>query len=186
MRSIADHIQDIAYNSIKGNADNIDLILDFNDKKKTFSFKIIDDGDGIPEDKLKHIFDPFYTTRNKKVRKVGMGLPLLKQNSELTGGHVDIKSKVDKGTTLFCKFNTNNIDMLEFGNVPSTIVSLITADDNINWNIQIIHNGKKDSISTKDLKDILGSDISLSHVKVIPILKNIFKDMFDALDLNLE
>ena len=56
------------------------------------SIKIIDDGCGMDAETLEKVTDPFYTSRT--TRKVGLGIPLMKQNAELTGGEVKIASIV--------------------------------------------------------------------------------------------
>ncbi len=185
MRTLADHIQDIAFNSVKGNAKNIDLIINFNTLENEFSFKIIDDGDGIPKEKLEHIFDPFYTTRNKKIRSVGLGLSLLKQNAELTNGNVNLISEFNVGTTISAMFKTDNFDIPEIGDLISTILSLITAKDDLEWNIFIKKGNNEEKISTLELKEILGTDIPLNNVQVMDILKNIIKETFENLEIIL-
>ena len=45
---------------------------------------------------LTKVTDPFITS--SKLKKVGLGLPLLKQNAELTGGSLRIHSDSYKGT----------------------------------------------------------------------------------------
>lgn len=183
MRTLADHIQDIAYNSIKGNAKNIELIINFNTSKNEFSFKIIDDGDGIPKEKLEHIFNPFYTTRNKKIRSVGLGLSLLKQNAELAGGNVYLTSEINTGTTISASFKTDNFDIPEIGDLVSTILALIIAKNDLDWNIIIKKDNSEDKISTLELKEVLGSDIPLNNIQVMDILKNIIQETFDNLEI---
>lgn len=57
--------------------------------------KIIDTGDGITEDNLKKIFNPFYTTRE---RGTGLGLAIVHNIIELHKGIIEVESKVGKGT----------------------------------------------------------------------------------------
>ena len=54
---------------------------------------VVDQGSGIPEDKLDHIFDPFFTT--KEVGKgTGLGLALVYSIIEEHYGHISIESPV--------------------------------------------------------------------------------------------
>jgi PAS domain S-box-containing protein len=54
---------------------------------------VVDQGSGIPEDKLDHIFDPFFTT--KEVGKgTGLGLALVYSIIEEHFGHISIESPV--------------------------------------------------------------------------------------------
>jgi signal transduction histidine kinase/ActR/RegA family two-component response regulator len=58
---------------------------------------IRDTGEGIPEDKLKHIFEPFYTT--KEVGKgTGLGLYMIHGIMQDACGHIIVESEKDKGT----------------------------------------------------------------------------------------
>jgi two-component system NtrC family sensor kinase len=56
---------------------------------------IADTGPGIPEDKLKDVFRPFYTTREEGT---GLGLYITKQLVEKIGGRIDVASRSGEGT----------------------------------------------------------------------------------------
>ncbi len=59
---------------------------------------ISDNGIGIPENTLSHIFDPFYTT--KPVGKgTGLGLAQVYGIVKQHGGSIDVQSKLGEGTT---------------------------------------------------------------------------------------
>ena len=58
---------------------------------------IRDDGIGIPEEHLAHMFEPFYTT--KESGGSGLGLAISQNIVERHGGHIDVKSVVGEGTT---------------------------------------------------------------------------------------
>jgi signal transduction histidine kinase len=55
-----------------------------------------DNGSGIPSDKLKHVFEPFYTT---KPGGTGLGLPIAQRIVAEHGGRLLIESAPGKGTT---------------------------------------------------------------------------------------
>ncbi len=57
---------------------------------------ISDDGPGIPPEHLKHIFEPFYTTRDQGT---GLGLSITYGIINKLGGDIDVDSKVGKGTS---------------------------------------------------------------------------------------
>jgi len=56
-----------------------------------------DDGIGIPEEHLAHIFEPFYTT--KEAGGSGLGLAISQNIVERHGGHIEVSSVVGEGTT---------------------------------------------------------------------------------------
>ena len=56
---------------------------------------IQDTGPGIPADKLRDVFRPFYTT---KAEGTGLGLYITKQLIEKIGGRIDVQSAVGEGT----------------------------------------------------------------------------------------
>ncbi len=58
--------------------------------------EISDTGSGIPEDRLKKIFHPFFTT---KKNGTGLGLSLVQKIILYHGGKVEVESKKGKGTT---------------------------------------------------------------------------------------
>ncbi|MGA2903248.1 MAG: ATP-binding protein [Candidatus Korobacteraceae bacterium] len=58
---------------------------------------IRDDGIGIPEEHLAHIFEPFYTT--KESGGSGLGLAISQNIVERHGGHIEVQSVVGEGTT---------------------------------------------------------------------------------------
>jgi two-component system, NtrC family, sensor kinase len=62
---------------------------------------IADNGPGIPKSDLDRIFEPFYTT--KKESGTGLGLSITYGIIQKLGGTIDVKSKLDGGTTFFIR-----------------------------------------------------------------------------------
>jgi two-component system NtrC family sensor kinase len=59
---------------------------------------IRDSGTGIAKDKIKHIFEPFYTTKEKD-KGTGLGLSISYGIVHRLGGSILVESEVNKGTT---------------------------------------------------------------------------------------
>ena len=57
--------------------------------------EVEDTGIGIPEENMKEIFRPFFTTKPKGL---GLGLAVCKKLIEAQGGEISVKSKIGKGT----------------------------------------------------------------------------------------
>jgi len=57
--------------------------------------RVEDNGWGMPEDKLKDLFKPFYTT---KAKGTGLGLVIVKKMLAKMNGAIEITSRKDEGT----------------------------------------------------------------------------------------
>lgn len=65
-------------------------------------FEIKDEGIGIAQDRLKHIFRPFEQADNSVTRKfggTGLGLTITRQMVLMLGGHIEVTSTEGKGST---------------------------------------------------------------------------------------
>ena len=60
--------------------------------------KVTDTGMGIPEENIKMIFEPFFSTKVTK-KETGLGLSITKKVLELHGGFITVDSKLGKGVT---------------------------------------------------------------------------------------
>ena len=65
--------------------------------KKSIRIKVQDNGPGIPQDHLNEIFEPFFST--KPTSGTGLGLGIVKRLVQLYGGQIEVKSKLNEGTT---------------------------------------------------------------------------------------
>jgi two-component system phosphate regulon sensor histidine kinase PhoR len=65
-----------------------------------------DTGLGIPPNDLPHIFEPFFKASNSVEKKegVGLGLAIVREIAHMHRAHVDVKSKVGRGTTFSVHF----------------------------------------------------------------------------------
>lgn len=69
----------------------------FHHEDETVEVSITDNGCGIPQENLVHLFDPFYSTRPKGT---GLGLAIVHEIVKAHGGHIKVESDVGKGTRL--------------------------------------------------------------------------------------
>lgn len=132
MKELSLNILDIAENSVKAGASLTEIFIEELGDKLTLTIR--DNGCGMSEEIRRTVTDPFYTTRT--TRKVGMGLPLLKMEAEMTGGSMDVVSKWEReypdehGTTVTAVFYKNHIDFTPLGDAAESICTLI----------QLLHN----------------------------------------------
>ena len=66
-------------------------------------FRVKDSGPGVPEDQREQIFEAYFTTKEKGT---GLGLTIVKQNTELYGGEIRMESELGKGTEFILIFPT--------------------------------------------------------------------------------
>ncbi len=103
LRQIITHIM---INAMKFSPEEskIDIRLVFD--KETFAIEVEDRGVGISEEDLKHIFAPFYKSKKDIGIKsgTGLGLRLVNRFIEAMKGDIEIKSVINKGTTVVLTF----------------------------------------------------------------------------------
>lgn len=82
-----------------------------NNDNSIIYFQIKDTGIGIPEDKLKTVFESFSQGSveiNRKFGGTGLGLTIVKKLVRILGGRILLKSVVDKGSTFSFELNFKN------------------------------------------------------------------------------
>ncbi len=164
MKEISLNILDITNNSIKAKAKKIEISIFEIQSENRIEVMIQDNGCGMDEEFLRGVTDPFVTTRT--TRKVGLGIPLFKQSAESADGTFSISSKVGEGTTVCASFPMDHLDRMPIGDMSSTMVSLIQANDRIRF----IYTHKTDRgefiFDTDELHAQLG-DVPLSEPMVL-------------------
>ena len=91
----------IKYTPEGGNVELLIQEISFENNKVKYHFIIIDNGIGMKEDFLPHIFEEFArekTSIESKVPGVGLGLPIVKSLIDMMNGTIQVESKLNKGT----------------------------------------------------------------------------------------
>ena len=169
MQDFSLHILDIAENSINAGASEIIIFIEENLGKNLLKITIEDNGKGIKKELLRKVRDPFYTTRT--TRKVGLGLPLLEQAAQMSGGNLTIKSSEGKGTTITATFIYDHIDRKPLGDINQTLITLIGGHPEIDFVYYHKKNDKGLSFDTKDIKKELDG-ISINNVDILNFIKH--------------
>lgn len=68
------------------------------DKGKYVCFSVSDNGEGISEDNIRKIFNPYFSTKKKETGS-GLGLYVTNEIVKSYNGYIDITSKLNEGTT---------------------------------------------------------------------------------------
>jgi signal transduction histidine kinase len=85
----------IIMNAMQAMPDGGTISIELSARDDHLTCQFTDEGPGIPDNTLKKIWDPFFTTKDKGS---GLGLPIVKKIVEGHGGTVSIKNGEEKGT----------------------------------------------------------------------------------------
>lgn len=94
----------IIKNCLEHTYDNGMLEISANENSIFTELVIKDNGTGIEEKELKHIFERFYHGKNSSNQSVGIGLALAKTILQHDQATIDVESKIGQGTTFYIKF----------------------------------------------------------------------------------
>ena len=78
------------------NGGELEIRADEDQEAKTVTVSIKDSGSGIAPEHLDRLFQPMFTT---KVRRIGLGLVVVKNLTQVSGGSVEVESTQGKGST---------------------------------------------------------------------------------------
>lgn len=174
MLEISLHILDIVNNSVKAEASLISVTIEEAKQENLLKITIEDNGCGMDEDFLKEVLDPFRTTRT--TRKVGMGLSLFKAAAENTGGGLSIESEKNVGTKVNVWFTYDHIDRQPLGDMAETMLTLISGNESIDFVYTHAVDEENFKLDTREIKKILGDEISLGSPEIVMWLKDYIKE----------
>jgi hypothetical protein len=172
MKDISFHILDIVQNSLHAGADKIIIELEEDTNEGTLRLVITDNGSGMDRQMLEQVTDPFFTSSTTK--KVGLGLPLLKQNAEQTGGLFEVNSDLNIGTTVTATFMKGNIDMIPEGDLAATLITLIAAEPGKDFIFRQEKDGEEFELDTAAIRAELG-DVDLSRCEVLDFIADFIR-----------
>lgn len=170
MQDISLHLLDIIENSVRAQARNIKIRVIQNREENHLRIIVEDDGVGMDSETLEMAQNPFFTSKEEREKKVGLGIPLFKQNAELTNGCFNIASEPGFGTVLTVDFQLDHIDRMPLGNLKDTLLGAIIGHPEVDFFIHLIYRdrGMEQSFhfDTQAIKEELG-DIPLTYPDVI-------------------
>ena len=97
-------ITNIIKNAIEHNKENGKITIKYEENVLFTKITIIDEGQGIAKEDLKHIFERFYKAQNSSDNSVGIGLALAKNIIEKNNGMINCKSEIGNGTEFIVKY----------------------------------------------------------------------------------
>ena len=178
MKDVSYHILDIVQNSLHAGADKIFVDVSEEIKKGILGLKIKDNGMGMTMEEINAATDPFYTTSVTK--KVGLGLPLLRQNAEQTGGSFHIQSAKNHGTVVFAEFNSFHIDMIPMGDLALTFKTLVAMNPEKDFVYRHVRDDREFIVDTAEIRRELDG-IPLNTHEVLEYITNLIQESLKAL-----
>jgi hypothetical protein len=173
MLTLSDHILDITENSIRAGAKLIEISIDEDSENDLLTIQIKDDGHGMNPDAVQKVVDPFYTT--KTVRRVGLGLPLLKDAAERSGGTFQLKSQENYGTTVKATFGLRHLDRQPLGAIINIIIILIISNSDIDFFYKHRHNDRRFEMDTREIRKEI-DDIPVNHPEIIKYIRGMMEE----------
>jgi hypothetical protein len=141
---------------------------------------ITDDGKGMSEEMVKRVTDPFVTSRT--TRKVGLGIPLLKEAAELCNGSLTISSKLGEGTVVNVDFQLSHIDRMPLGDLSTTFLNLMIAHPAIHYIFSYEVNKELFYLDDMSIKSEL-QGVSLTEPVVLTFLRNLFESGINSIQV---
>ena len=180
LEDLSAHLLDIAENSVMANSTDVRIVILEKRSADRLTFSVEDNGKGMTEDFVAKVTDPFTTTRT--TRRVGMGLPFLRQSAELCEGGLEISSKPGKGTKTTATFRMSSIDRPPLGDIPATMMALIMGSPEIHWTYSHETDSGEFVLDTDEIIEALDGDREMLRSAEIGLwLREYIKENLDEI-----
>ena len=94
-------MENLISNAVKFSPEGGEITVSIKETKDELKVNVSDNGIGIPEKDLSHIFEKFYRAENASSEAIGgtgLGLAIVKYILESHGGKISVESKIGKGS----------------------------------------------------------------------------------------
>lgn len=173
MLELALHILDIAENSVRASAKTVLIEITEDLGKDRLSFVIRDDGKGMSKAVLEKAMDPFYTS--KKVRRVGLGLPMLAEAAGRAGGGFAIESQEGLGTRITAEFQLSHIDRQPLGDITGALIALIAGNAGVDFVFRYRCGDRLFGFDTKEIRQEI-DEIPIQQVEVLKWIRQYIRE----------
>jgi hypothetical protein len=173
MLDLSLHILDIAENSTRAGAKTVIIDITEDEAGDRLIIEIKDDGAGMDGEMLRKALDPFFTS--KKVRRVGLGLPMLAEAAERAGGRLQIESAVGAGTRVRVEFQHTHIDRQPLGDIPGTFMALIAGNPDVNFEYRHRKGGGTFALDTAEIRKEL-EGVPINNTEVLNFLRDMIRE----------
>lgn len=178
IEDLAMHLADLVQNSLRAGARHISVVV--NRREDSLQIVVSDDGAGIPERDLARVTDPFFTTKPRA--RIGLGLPLLAQTAEETGGRCSVGRRPEGGTVVTACLGWSHPDRPPLGDLVGTLVPLIATSPGVEFTVELSDDQGTWRLSTREIRERIG-DIPLHHPEVLCFLEGTLREGMEAAGL---
>ncbi|HBN09088.1 MAG TPA: ATP-binding protein [Cyanobacteria bacterium UBA8530] len=169
MKELSLHVLDIVENSVRAGARNV--LIEITEQQDRLVILVRDDGCGMDETTLAHLFDPFFSSRRE--RRVGLGLSLFREAARRCGGDVVVCSSPGAGTTVKATFRRSHIDLPPLGDLAGTLVTLMVLYPEADFFLNYRAGDDEFLFSTAEMRAVL-EDVPISHPLAIDLVRESF------------
>jgi len=154
MMELVLHLMDIVENATRAGADVVAVSLAIDTAADTLSMDILDNGCGMDAQLADRALDPFGTTKSGK--RTGLGLPLLKEAAECTGGAFEVQSVPDEGTQVSAVFGLSHLDRQPVGDLVETVAVLLVSHPKTEFVLEVEKDGESFGWQSLEIVDRFG------------------------------
>ena len=163
MKEISLNILDILQNSIDAGSCAIRLAILEDSARDALEIEVADNGKGMDAATAASALDPFMTGNPKK--RVGLGLPLLREQARCCEGDLTLSSAPGKGTTVRVWFKRSHIDRMPMGDLAGTMATALATHQEIEFSYNHKFDGRGFSVTSAHLREALdGLPLSMPPV----------------------
>jgi signal transduction histidine kinase len=178
IEDLAMHLADLVENSLRAGARHISISLAR--CGDSLAVEVSDDGAGIPKSDLARVTDPFFTTKPRA--RIGLGLPLLVQTAEETGGTCSVEARPGGGTRVRACLGWGHPDRPPVGDLVGTLAPLIATSPGVEFTVELSDDLGTWRLDTREIRERVG-EIPLTHPEVFSFLEDALRDGMEATGL---
>ncbi|MDR0993290.1 MAG: ATP-binding protein [Verrucomicrobiota bacterium] len=168
--TISDAVADIVQNAFEAAAGWVELKMVR--QGDALRVQVADNGRGMDEQTLKRAMDPFWTEEGKHPgRKVGLGLPFLKQTMDQTGGILEMDTAPGRGTVVKFEFDLTNVDVPPLGDLAETLSGLMAYPGGHEFVVSRREEARGYDVKRSELRNALGG---LESAGSLALMKQFF------------
>ena len=153
-----------------------------------YSFAVIDNGIGMTEDYVKHIFEAFTREKNSTtsgVQGTGLGMAITKQLLDLMGGDIRLETKLGEGTKVFVDIK---LRMADYSFAPVSLEDTAIEIDLEGRRVLLVEDNEFNREIAKDILEDEGVIVDEAEDGVVAVekLKEVDSDYYDFILMDIQ